>query len=140
MYVGWLSSYILNRTARWATHFTHENNFKLNPDKFTEDEIKPFLDDPRLVMLLVNQHHNVSNHPKVLSIPLGVLDPKLIWSTLSRVIRKSLPQNKIINTAGSNWYYSYTVYTFMYPYRVHVYVTMTVGVQDLIFVNVSKTT
>jgi hypothetical protein len=25
---GWLSSYFLNRTALWATHFSRANNFK----------------------------------------------------------------------------------------------------------------
>ena len=101
---GWLSSYFLNRTARWATHLTPKNNFNLKTSEFTEDEIRPFLDDPRLLMLLVNQHHNVSSHPKVLTLPLGIMDPKLIWNTLTRVVRKNLSKNRLLFTAGSNWY------------------------------------
>ena len=100
---GWLSSYFLNRTALWATHLTPKNNFNYHTKIFTEDEIRPFLDDPRLLMLLVNQHHNVSAHPKVLSLPLGANDPKLIWNTLSRVVRKKIPKSKLLITAGSDW-------------------------------------
>ena len=101
---GWLSSYFLNRTALWATHLTAKHNFNYSTDKFTEDEIQPFLDDNRLIMLLVNQHHNISNHPKILSLPLGVNDPRLIWSTLSRVIRRKMKKESLIITAGSSWY------------------------------------
>jgi hypothetical protein len=37
--------------------------------------MRPFLDDERLIMLLVNQHHNIT-HPKVLTLPLG--NPSLL--------------------------------------------------------------
>ena len=101
---GWLSSYFLNRTHIWATHLTPKNNFNFKTSEFTEDEIRPFLDDPRLLMLLVNQHHNVSSHPKVLTLPLGVVEPNLVWSTLIRLVRAKLLKNKLLYVAGSNWY------------------------------------
>lgn len=100
---GWLSSYFLNRTALWKTHFTSENNFKYFGANFTEDEIGGFLDDSRLIMLLVNQHHNISAHPKVLSLPLGVGDARMVWTTLSRAVRKKETKNTLIHTAGSDW-------------------------------------
>jgi hypothetical protein len=78
---GWLSTYFLNRTALWATNLDMDNNFKYFSDKFPDAEMKPFLDDERLVMLLVNQHNNIS-HPKVISLPLGETDTHLIYACI----------------------------------------------------------
>ena len=99
---GWLSTYFLNRTVLWSSHLLPQNNLQFFGNVFPEEEISSFLNDPKLLMLLVNQHHNVT-HEKVLSIPLGANDPKLIWTILSQVVRKDLRKDKVINTAGSDW-------------------------------------
>jgi hypothetical protein len=53
---GWLSTHILNRTCAWSFGITsdcrHSSVSQL-------EQMRPLLDDPNLVMLLVNQHHNV---------------------------------------------------------------------------------
>lgn len=59
---GWLSTYFLNRTAYYGTRLDGSNV----QDPYSVEYKTPiqqaesFLDDPNLVMLLVNQHHNVS--------------------------------------------------------------------------------
>lgn len=54
---GLLSSTFPNRTAGWG---------RVDTNKFPT--LMNFLDDPRLVMLVVNQHSNIS-HPKILTLP-----------------------------------------------------------------------
>jgi hypothetical protein len=55
---GWLSTHMLNRTCTWSFGFGADLRYvKESP----LDQIKPFLDNPNLVMLLVNQHHNVKH-------------------------------------------------------------------------------
>ena len=66
---GWLSTHILNRTCLWGMGFGKDP--RDSPYMYHTEQIKPFLDDPNLVMLVVNQHHNVT-HPKVISIPRGM--------------------------------------------------------------------
>lgn len=54
-------------------------------------QIQPLLDDPNLVMLFVNQHHNVS-HPKVISVPRGVWRRSgwVIWDEAAKALEKGL--------------------------------------------------
>lgn len=66
---GWLSTHILNRTCLWGVGLGKDP--RESPYMYQTEQIKPFLDDPNLVMLAVNQHHNVT-HPKVISIPRGM--------------------------------------------------------------------
>jgi len=54
---GWLSTHYLNRTATWGFGLTEDLRYS---HESSNEQIKPFLDDPNLVMILVNQHHNVS--------------------------------------------------------------------------------
>jgi hypothetical protein len=54
---GWLSTHILNRTCMWGLKLVDDLRDKNARDP--AEQMKPFLDDPNLVMLLVNQHHNV---------------------------------------------------------------------------------
>ena len=51
--------------SAWGFGFTED--FRTSPLSPLQ-QIQPLLDDPNLVMLFVNQHHNVS-HPKVISVP-----------------------------------------------------------------------
>jgi len=60
----------------WGFRFNHAD--PVTEQKYNEEEISRFLDDPNLVMFLVNQHHNITN-PKVISFPLGVADPYDTW-------------------------------------------------------------
>ena len=53
---GWLSTHFLNRTCGWGYHLTEDLRHSGNS---ATQQMLPFLDDPNLVMLLVNQHHNV---------------------------------------------------------------------------------
>ena len=98
---GWLSTHFLNRTASWG--FTYSR--RLGPMRANQlEEISSFLDDPRVIMLLVNQHHNVS-HPKVISLPRGVLPDvaKIIWDESQRVVRMDVRKDTLLFVASSNW-------------------------------------
>ena len=85
---GYLSTHILNRTASWG--------FTLSPcgcpleSRSSLEEIKTFLDDPFLIMLLVNQHHNVT-HPKVVSLPRGIETDvaRVIWDAAKNSVSTS---------------------------------------------------
>lgn len=62
---GWLSTYFLNRTVAWALSldpYTHPGKAKPFHPKYKSpiDDVKELLDDPNLLMMVVNQHHNVS--------------------------------------------------------------------------------
>jgi hypothetical protein len=65
---GYLSTHILNRTCLWGMGITADPRTKPHIS-FTE-QVSPLLDHPNLVMLVVNQHHNIT-HPKIISIPRG---------------------------------------------------------------------
>ena len=103
---GWLSTYFLNRTVPWATSFTGEGDPLNKNFQFGHEQIKPFLDDPNLIMLVVSQHHNVS-HPKVISMPLGLMEPRDIWATMMRAARNGVKKNQgyLLYSAGSNYAY-----------------------------------
>eukprot|EP01041_Mallomonas_annulata_P009672 gene9672-20114_t len=72
---GWLSTYIHNRTVSWAVTIKPNNGMhELHRQDLTGEQVMgKFLNDPNLVMIAVNQHHNFT-HPKVLSFPLGISD------------------------------------------------------------------
>jgi hypothetical protein len=54
-----------------------------------------FLNNPFVLMLIVNQHHNIS-HRKVLSIPLGVRDSTLLSHTWSYISRRHIHKSNLI--------------------------------------------
>ena len=58
---GWLSTYFLNRTSTWEFDLmTPAPNLNLLPNgQLTA--ILPFLEYPKLIMIMVNQHTNVSS-------------------------------------------------------------------------------
>ena len=98
---GWLSTHFLNRTASWG--FTFSN--KYGPMRADQTkEISPFLDNPSVVMLVVNQHHNIS-HKKVISIPRGVLPnvAKVIWDEGQHAVRHGVKKNRLLFVASSKW-------------------------------------
>jgi hypothetical protein len=93
-------------TAGWGMGY---GPFKGDETKTAEFEkfLRKFLDDPNVLMMLSNQHHNVSpsklhrysasniffpqiTHPKVLSYPLGLYDPRMDWDAGNRVLRRNI--------------------------------------------------
>jgi hypothetical protein len=63
---GFLSTHILNRTCNWGLTLAG-GSYKVSQT----EQMKPFLDDPNLVMLVVNQHHNV----RAKTLGLALLTP-----------------------------------------------------------------
>jgi hypothetical protein len=63
---GYLSSHVSNRTINWGNY---DQNLKACGK--TESDVFDFLNDPRLVLLLVMTHQHIA-HEKILSIPLGM--------------------------------------------------------------------
>jgi len=98
---GWISTHFLNRTASWGFTINRKNG-PMNAMQL--EEMLPFLDNPKLIMLLVNQHHNVS-HPKVVSLPRGVLPniAKIIWDEAQHTTRLDIRKNTLLFSASSTW-------------------------------------
>lgn len=98
---GWASSAFINRTASWG--FSFDPGLGPLKAKHTE-ELLPFLDNPNLLMLVINQHHNIT-HPKVLTLPRGVfpLNAKYVWDTSLKVLRTNIKKQRLVTSGGSNW-------------------------------------
>lgn len=99
---GWLSTYFLNRTVTWAMNLESYDSPYKKDFQYSFQEMKFLLDDPNLVMLVVNQHHNCS-HPKVISFPLGINNPREVWNAIHRAIRSQSKKNQLFFSASSNW-------------------------------------
>eukprot|EP00607_Mallomonas_marina_P007416 CAMPEP_0182416270 /NCGR_PEP_ID=MMETSP1167-20130531/528_1 /TAXON_ID=2988 /ORGANISM="Mallomonas Sp, Strain CCMP3275" /LENGTH=518 /DNA_ID=CAMNT_0024588887 /DNA_START=129 /DNA_END=1685 /DNA_ORIENTATION=- len=103
---GWLSTYIHNRTISWAVTLAPNGGLK---DLHKTEQLSgmavmsKFLDDPNLIMLAVNQHHNFTNHPKVISFPLGIKDRDEIFHATHRVARQGLKKDMDFFSASSSW-------------------------------------
>jgi hypothetical protein len=55
--------------------------------------------------MMSNQHHNVT-HPKIISYPLGLYDPRLDWDAGARVLRRGIKKDsgkRVLFSAGSDW-------------------------------------
>lgn len=101
---GYFSTVFRNRTAGWGMGY---GPYKADETKTAEFEkfLRKFLDDPNVLMVLSNQHHNIT-HPKVLSYPLGLYDPRMDWDAANRVLRRDIKKDtgkKVMFTAGSDW-------------------------------------
>jgi hypothetical protein len=64
---GWLSTTFLNRSVGWGLTFQDGPNFLDKNFKLGVQQFSKFVDDPNLVMLVVNQHHNVRTLHHLLS-------------------------------------------------------------------------
>jgi hypothetical protein len=53
-----------------------------------KNEIYKLIDHPNILAVITHQHHNLSHHPKVLSLPCGVDDAKSLWDALNFVHNK----------------------------------------------------
>jgi hypothetical protein len=98
---GWLSTYFLNRTINWKHTFQSGKDIYRGQAGQT-DELRAFLDDPNLIMLVVNQHHNISHH-KIISVPIGVTDSRATWWAMNNVLHKEKPKSELLNSITSSW-------------------------------------
>lgn len=94
---GMFSTYFPNRTVNWGKCCTQHENL-----------IKEMLDHPKTLMLLTNQHHNMT-HPKLISLPLGVPinaehSRRIIFDAVQFLANHG-SKEKLIFTASSNWGY-----------------------------------
>ena len=80
----WIGSYFLNRTL--ANVFNAGTGG--GPLKNEKNEIYTLIDHPNILAVITHQHHNLSHHPKVLSLPCGVDDAKSLWDALNFVYNK----------------------------------------------------
>lgn len=101
---GWLSTYFLNRTVPWALTFAGEENPMHTKFKFPQEHMQFMLDDPNLIMMVVSQHHNIS-HPKVISLPLGLIEAKDMWYAMNNAVRSGTKKENLLFSAGSNYAY-----------------------------------
>ena len=99
---GWASTHFLNRTASWGLGIVDTNPFRST--NFPDDELKQFLDNPNLIMLLVNQHHNIT-HPKVVSIPRGMLKEQAqsIWRVTTQTVQNGMRKRYLLFTAATSY-------------------------------------
>ena len=107
----WMGTYFLNRTL--ANVFN--DGTMGGPRRKEKNEIYKLLDHPNILAVISHQHHNLSHHPKVLSLPCGVDDAKGLWDTLNSVYNKlSNPSRRkeaitdykkkhLLFTASSSW-------------------------------------
>ena len=69
-------------------------------------DIAQFLDHPKLVILVVNQHNNITHlHPKAISMPRGMLfqSAKEIWAQGHSALGTDRKITTLMLTASSNW-------------------------------------
>jgi hypothetical protein len=99
---GYLSTYFLNRTVPWGLTLAKKGNPFDEGFQYCDDYMKPILDDPNLVMLVVNQHHNCSSS-KVISLPLGINDLRSMWNAITEANRLGLKKSQLFFSAGSNY-------------------------------------
>ena len=93
---GWLSSYFPNRTAAWGSCCYKRK------DQLTH----AFLNHKKTLMLIINQHSNIS-HPKILMLPRGLpltwdRTRQIIWQSISANI-KYTKKDKLLFAAASSW-------------------------------------
>ena len=122
---GWASTTITNRTAGWGYGLINKNPRRSSGStlshslahthaltntlthsftEFSDEELKPFLDDPNLLALIVNQHHNLT-HPKVISVPRGLLleDAQNIWEIGDKLLANKDVKKTLTVSIGSKW-------------------------------------
>ena len=69
---------------------------------YNEDEIRRFIEDPNLTMFMTNQHHNITN-PKVISVPLGIMDVYETWYYMHDILKRGLTKKHLLFSAGSDF-------------------------------------
>lgn len=78
----------------------------------TLDDVREYLDDPRLLMMVITQHQHppIANHPKVLPVPLGIpgdhplaVAPWLFSRLIKEKRYQKLHRTTYFNTANSGF-------------------------------------
>lgn len=107
---GWLSTYFLNRSATWGMSYGSSSSMTPRDGRFQRadqiKEIQHFLNDPNLLMLAVNTHHNFSNHEKVISLPIGIYEESnTLWSAMNKAMISGVKKDSesLLNMQGSDW-------------------------------------
>ena len=108
---GFLSSHFLNRTTGYQMTLALHKPSNRIPKNGQLHEVRSFLDHPKLLMLVTNQHSNIT-HPKVISLPIGFLGKSAdeLWP-LARLAAKghvslfdlSLTKSSLLLSAASDW-------------------------------------
>lgn len=91
---GWISSAFPNRTHSWGRY---------PKNTLQKSEIMRFLNSDKVVMLVVNQHHNIS-HPKLLVLPRGIPPGtnKILWDALHHLVKKET-KSALLVSYSSSW-------------------------------------
>ena len=94
---GWMSTTFPNRTNRWGRF----------PKPQQLPALQTFLDSPKTVMMVINQHSNFS-HPKILALPRGIPlqwegVAKIVWDALQYVLDMSLVKSHLLVSMSSSW-------------------------------------
>ena len=102
---GYLSTNMMNRSVYWKKHLGPAGRTK----KLSSQQLmQSFLDNPKVLMMLVSGHHNISHH-KLISMPLGPTNAKQCHkeATLAAKENALVPNTyrklTVLMTAGSNW-------------------------------------
>lgn len=106
---GWASSYFLNRTVAWGLSMDKYNRGPFDKEwKYPDELMQSFLDREEIVVMLVNQHHNLT-HPKILSTPLGIASENCrpLWDAMQTLDRRNISKDsrRLLLSMGSNYAY-----------------------------------
>lgn len=104
---GWASSYFLNRSVTWGLAMDRSARTPYSKGwEYPNEYLQSFLDKEELIVMLVNQHHNLT-HPKVLSTPLGVARGAghQIWDAMQSLDAKNVSKDsrRLLFSLGSDY-------------------------------------
>lgn len=94
---GFLSTNFPNRTAGWGRCC----------DTPRDNIVYDFLNHPKTLMLVSNQHTNVS-HPKLLILPRGIpitwgWTRVIVWDTMRNLVKDQVKKDVLLFATGSKW-------------------------------------
>lgn len=94
---GMFSENVANRTVQWGVF---ANKLRGGCGATVQD-FRRFLDDPRIVLWVSNQHQaRAAVHPKLLSLPLGIKGPGQLYAAMRRYAGTSKTKLLVINNSG----------------------------------------
>ncbi len=105
---GWASTQFLNRSVSWRISLGPGDIGPLDKRwKYPDELLQSFLDKDDLIALFVNQHHNLSCHPKVLSTPLGIQkgDGGKLWDSMRFIGARNITKDprRLLLSMGSDY-------------------------------------
>mmetsp|Transcript_9817 Transcript_9817/g.27802 ORF Transcript_9817/g.27802 Transcript_9817/m.27802 type:complete len:237 (+) Transcript_9817:540-1250(+) len=94
---GFFSEHVENRSVAWGNM---ENSLK-KCRGMTWEDFHRFMDHPRLLLWVTNQHHaRQAVHRKILSLPLGIKGPAQLFENMLRNKDKKKIRLLLINNSG----------------------------------------